>query len=190
MDNNGRIAGPDLTASVVPSTTVVQQLATQLQCMPLLPPVFDDSTSRAAFRIQFVSVAVASGWSLTDQARVLAAQLHPPASDVLEYLTEHTRLDYPSLITAMEDRIGDTRFQQLHCAELKRVRQQGITLEDLANRVKRLTHKAAAGSSNATKDLIGPGAFLDALENQNVKRFVRLALPMTLRDALGLTIEA
>ncbi|KAH9365437.1 hypothetical protein HPB48_011793 [Haemaphysalis longicornis] len=64
----------------------------------------------------------------------------------------------------MDDHFGDARFQQLHIAEPKRVQQQGMTLEDLANRIERLTLKAFAGTANATKVLIGTGAFLDALE--------------------------
>ncbi|KAH9372457.1 hypothetical protein HPB48_011307 [Haemaphysalis longicornis] len=205
-DANGRIADlsnrmtvvepscrpvfPDLNAPFVPSTFVVPPLATQHQCFQLRPPVFDGFTSWAAFRLQFESVAVASGWSLTDQASVLVAQLRPPASYVLEYLPQHTRHDYPSLMRAMNDRFGAARFQQTHFAELKRVRQQGVTLEDLANHVERLTHKALAGSPNATKDLIGTGAFVDALESPNVQRFVRLAQPMIVRAPLGLALEA
>ncbi|KAH9361442.1 hypothetical protein HPB48_003884 [Haemaphysalis longicornis] len=99
MESSCRPVAPDLTAPIVLSTPVLPQLATQQQCVSLRPPVFGGSTSWAAFRIQFESVAVASGWSLTDQARVLVAQLRPPASDVLEYLPEYTRLDYPRLIT-------------------------------------------------------------------------------------------
>ncbi|KAH9364913.1 hypothetical protein HPB48_000411 [Haemaphysalis longicornis] len=132
-----------------------------------------DANSRIAvmsnpFRIQFESVAVASDWSLTDQAHVLVSQLRPPASDELKYLLGYTRLGYPRLITAMEDPVGDARFQQLHFAELKRVRQQGMTLEDLAHRVERLTHEALAGSPNATEVVIGTAAFVEALENPNV----------------------
>ncbi|KAH9380845.1 hypothetical protein HPB48_017767 [Haemaphysalis longicornis] len=163
MKSSCRPVAPGLTAPVVLCTPVVLQVATQNQCVPLRLPVFDGSTSWAAFRIQFESVAEANGWCLTDQARVMVAQLHPPACDALEHLLEHTRLDYPSLMRPMEDRFGDARFQQLYFAELKRVRHQ---------------------------DLIGTGAFVDPLENPNVQRFVRLARPMTVRAALELALEA
>ncbi|KAH9366912.1 hypothetical protein HPB48_022256 [Haemaphysalis longicornis] len=99
-----------------------------------------------------------------------------------------TRL--PQLNEGLEDRFGDARFLQLHFAELKRVRQQGMTLEDLKNRVERLTHKALTDSPNVTKDLIGTEAFVDTLENPNGQRFVGVARPMTVRAALGLALEA
>ncbi|KAH9378966.1 hypothetical protein HPB48_006347 [Haemaphysalis longicornis] len=148
---------------------VALPLATRHQCFQLLPPVFHGSTSWAAFRIQSESVTVASGWSLNDQARAVVAQLRTPASDVLECLPEYIRLDYPCIITTIEDRFGDARFQQIHFAELKRVPQQEMTLEDLANCVERLMHKVLAGFPNATKDLNGTGAFVDAMENTNFR---------------------
>lgn len=55
--------------------------------------------------------------SLTGHARVLVAQLCVPTSDVLEHLREYERLDYTSLIRAMQDHFGDARFQKLHFSD-------------------------------------------------------------------------
>ncbi|KAH7957092.1 hypothetical protein HPB52_015160 [Rhipicephalus sanguineus] len=141
----------------------------------LLPPTFDGTTSWAAFLAQFESVATLNGWTVQDKAQVLVVQLRDAAAEYLDYLPQGIRSNYEAL---------------LYLTQLKHVRQGRRGLHELAAYIDSLSRKALSGCPTATMDLIAANAFVDAINNRNVQRFVRLARPTDVPSALAVALEA
>ncbi|KAL1474127.1 hypothetical protein MTO96_038217 [Rhipicephalus appendiculatus] len=156
----------------------------------LPPPTFDGTTSWAAFLVQFESVATLNGWTVQDKAQVLVVQLRAAAAEYLEYIPQVIRSNYEALVSALESRFGDHHLLQLYLAQLKHVRQGRQDLQELAAHVDSLSRKALSGCPTATMDLIAANAFVDAINNRNVQRFVRLARPTDVPSALAIALEA
>ncbi|KAH7976694.1 hypothetical protein HPB52_018308 [Rhipicephalus sanguineus] len=156
----------------------------------LLPPTFDGTTSWAAFLVQFESVATLNGWTVQDKAQVLVLQLRHAAAEYLEYIPQAIRSNYEALVSALESRYGDRHLLQLYLTQLKHVRQGRRDLQELAAHVDSLARKAFSGCPTATMDLIAANAFVDAINNRNVQRFVRLARPIDVPSALAVALEA
>ncbi|KAL1487130.1 hypothetical protein MTO96_031105 [Rhipicephalus appendiculatus] len=156
----------------------------------LPPPTFDGTTSWAAFLVQFESVAALNGWTVQDKAQVLVVQLRAAAAEYLEYIPQVIRSDYGALVSALESRFGDHHLLQLYLTQLKHVRQGRRDLQELAAHVDSLSRKALSGCPTATMDLIAANAFVDAINNRNVQRFVRLARPTDVPSALAIALEA
>ncbi|KAL1441908.1 hypothetical protein MTO96_008176 [Rhipicephalus appendiculatus] len=156
----------------------------------LPPPTFDGTTSWAAFLVQFESVAALNGWTVQDKAQVLVVQLRAAAAEYLEYIPQVIRSNYEALVSALESRFGDHHLLQLYLTQLKHVRQGRRDLQELAAHVDSLSWKALSGCPTATMDLIAANAFVDAINNRNVQRFVRLARPTDVPSALAIALEA
>ncbi|KAH7977000.1 hypothetical protein HPB52_022810 [Rhipicephalus sanguineus] len=156
----------------------------------LLPPTFDGTTSWAAFLVQFESVATLNGWTVQDKAQVLVLQLRHDAAEYFEYIPRAIRSNYEALVSALESRYGDRHLVQLYLTQLKRVRQGRRDLQELAAHVNSLSRKAFSGCPTATMDLIAANAFVDAINNRNAQRFVRLARPIDVPSALAVALEA
>ncbi|KAH7939231.1 hypothetical protein HPB52_009084 [Rhipicephalus sanguineus] len=144
----------------------------------LPPPTFDGTTSWAAFLVQFESVATLNGWTVQDKAH--AVQLRDAAAEYLEYIPQGIRSNYEALVSPIESRFGDRHLLQLYLTQLKHVRQGRRYLQELAAHVDSLSRKALSGCPTATMDLIAANACVDAINNRNVQRFVRLARPIDL----------
>lgn len=96
---------------------------------------------------------------------------------------------YELLLQALEARFNDSHLQQLHLTSLKTYRQGTESLQELADTIDRLARKALLGCSEATLHLMTTSAFIDAIHNSEIQRFVRLARPTTLSAALSHALE-
>ncbi|KAH7981590.1 hypothetical protein HPB52_000021 [Rhipicephalus sanguineus] len=137
--------------------------------MSLRPPTYDGTTSWAAFRIQFESVASFNCWTSEEKLLVLVAQLRSTAAELLNCLPRVGRSTYNDLVCALEARFGDAPFRSVYIAQLRTLRQGQATLRDLADTVEPLSRKSS----------------LDVLNT-----FVCLGRPANLRAALALALEA
>lgn len=157
--------------------------------MRLKPPTFDGLGSWRSFVVQFETVALHNGWSSDGKAAALIAQLRGKAAECLEVMPDSIRATYESLRQALEARFNDAHLQQLHLTALKTYRQKTESLQELALAIERLAMKALAGCTEATLHLITTSAFVDAIKDTDVQRYVRLARPTTLSAALGHALE-
>ncbi|KAL1473340.1 hypothetical protein MTO96_022363 [Rhipicephalus appendiculatus] len=158
--------------------------------MSLRPPTYDGTTSWAAFRIQFQSVASFNCWTSEEKLLVLVSQLRSTAAEVLNCLPCVGRSTYNDLVCALEARFGNAPFRSAYIAQLRTLHQGQATLRDLADTVERLSCKALAGCSATTLDLITTQTFVDAISDRGTQTFVRLGRPANLRAALALALEA
>ncbi|KAL1435127.1 hypothetical protein MTO96_011257 [Rhipicephalus appendiculatus] len=156
----------------------------------LPPPTFDATTSWATFLVQFESVAALNGWTVQDKAQVLVVQLRAAAAEYLEYIPQVIRSNYEALVSALKTRFGDRHLLQLYLTQLKHVQQGWRDLQELAAHVDSLSRKALSGCPTATVDLIAANSFVDAINNRNVQRFVRLARPTDVPSALAIALQA
>ncbi|KAH7961702.1 hypothetical protein HPB52_011364 [Rhipicephalus sanguineus] len=147
------------------------------------------SIRQQPFLVQFESVATLNGCTVQDKAQVLVLQLRPAAAEYLEYIPQGIRSNYEALVPALESRFGDRHLLQLYLTQLKHVRQGRRDLQELAAHVDSSSRKAFSGCPTATMDLIAANAFVDAINNRNVQRFVRLARPIDVPSALAVALR-
>ncbi|UYV84710.1 K02A2.6-like [Cordylochernes scorpioides] len=69
--------------------------------------------------IQFDVVAQANGWNVRDKSSFLAAALRGLAVEVLQIIPEQLRLDFNSLIDALDSRYEEKHYQKLHVVKFK-----------------------------------------------------------------------
>ncbi|UYV75940.1 K02A2.6-like [Cordylochernes scorpioides] len=115
----------------------------------------------------------ANGWNVRDKASFLAAALRGPAVDVLQMIPEQLRLDFNSLIDALESRYGEEHYQQLHVVKFKnRLQEKKDSLQDLANDIRRLARLAFSTCLSETQDFMAQQQFINAIgdpETQSMK---------------------
>ncbi|KAH6919774.1 hypothetical protein HPB50_029238 [Hyalomma asiaticum] len=161
------------------------------QCQRFLPspPTFHGTTLSSAFRRQFESAAALCAWPEEHNARILLTQLRSPAAEFLGHLPVSDCTDYASLFAALETRYGDSDLRHFHLTELKDVRQGTYSLQERAAHVERFSWKALAGYPNSAAEFITTQTFIDAINDLDVQRFVRLVRPSTVHTALPLALE-
>lgn len=150
---------------------------------------FDGSEPLDIYLEQVNIVAQANQWSEQETAYALAAQLQGPAIAVLAQL-QGRALTYQALVASLEDRFGDRHLQQVRYGELRCRRQQPEeTLQALATEVECLARKAFVGVAGDTFHLLSTTAFVDAIADTEVQKFVRVGGPKTVREALAKALE-
>ncbi|UYV77866.1 K02A2.6-like [Cordylochernes scorpioides] len=148
-------------------------------------PTFDGQSSWTSFKTQFDVVAQANGWNVRDKASFLAAALRGPAVDVLQMIPEQLRLDFNSLIDALESRYGEEHYQQLHVVKFKnRLQEKKESLQDLANDIRRLARLAFPTCPAETQDFMAQQQFIDAIGDPETQKFARLSSATTLQETL------
>lgn len=150
---------------------------------------FDGSGPLDLYLEQANIVAQANQWSEDETTYALAAQLQGPAIAILAQL-QGRALTYQTLVAALEDRFGDKHLQHVRYGELRCRRQQpGETLQVLATEVECLARKAFVGVAADTFHVLSTTAFVDAIADTDVQKFVRLGGPKTVREALAKALE-
>ncbi|KAH8021974.1 hypothetical protein HPB51_019618 [Rhipicephalus microplus] len=119
----------------------------------LPPPIFDGTTSWAAFLVQFEFIAALNGWTFQNKAQALV-QLRGALVEYPEYIPQVLRSNYEALVSALETMFGDSHLLQLYLTQLKHVQQGHRDFQELAAHVGRLSRKALLGFPTATMDLI------------------------------------
>ncbi|UYV79411.1 K02A2.6-like [Cordylochernes scorpioides] len=168
-----------------PRTPVFQQENNNSGRPLVKVPTFDGQSSWTSFKTQFDVVAQANGWNVRDKASFLAAALRGPAVDVLQMIPEQLRLDFNSLIDAMESRYGEEHYQQLHVVKFKnRLQEKKESLQDLANDIRRLARLAFPTCPAETQDFMAQQQFIDAIGDPETQKFARLSSATTLQETL------
>ena len=154
------------------------------------PAVFDGRSSWEAYVTQFEIVAEINQWDGPDKAAFLATSLRGPALTVLSNLPSESRVDYPSLVAALESRFGNKKQSELHRMKLRnRVRRRDETLPELAEDIERLARLAYPEAPVEVLETLTKDQFTDALNDDETRLRVAQARPTSLRAALGIALE-
>ncbi|MBJ5486893.1 hypothetical protein JGG36_24195, partial [Salmonella enterica subsp. enterica serovar Meleagridis] len=149
------------------------------------PAPYDGTTSWSVYKTQFEVIAEANGWRTREKACFLAASLRSPAADVLQTLPEERRLDYESLVSALELRFGGGFLQQLHAIQLRnRIQKPRESLQEMASDVERLAHLAYANYPEEVQNQLAQQHFVDAIDDPDTQQSVRMADCTSLRSAV------
>ena len=135
-----------------------------------------------AYKLQFTSCARANGWCDEECGRYLAACLVGNAAYTLA-LKEDGNWSFRELWSALDERYGQPSSEFLVRNKLRQVRQQpNQPLQALADDILQLVK--GCSSSQVERDRLSVDAFIEALADIDVKRYLLENEPTNIQDAL------
>lgn len=155
-------------------------------------PPYDGTTSWAAYRHQFRTVAAANGWSDDQCLTALTVALRGQALSVIEALPNENS-GFKELIDALESRYGERHLEHVFRAQLRdRIQRTGEGLQQWALEIEKLVRKAYPTSDPKTIETYLVQAFVDGIRDMEVRTAVRLRHHTCLKEALahGLEVDA
>ncbi|XP_036355945.1 uncharacterized protein LOC118761880 [Octopus sinensis] len=154
------------------------------------PQEFDGKVSWEAYRIQFEMLADQNGWDEGQSAVQLATSLKGPALEVLGRLSEVDRGHYSALVEVPQKKYGAMYQSETYRARFRtRVRARGEPLQQLAQDLEGMVHKAYPTAAPDLLSLLLKEQFIDALESTNLKVQVKQTRPGTMQEALASVLE-
>ena len=154
------------------------------------PQEFDGRVSLEAYLAQFELLAQAQGWNKLEMAVQLVSCLKGPAVEVLSQMTSAQRTSYSQVVAALERRYGHQHQAEVFRARFRaRIRARGETLQQLAHELENLVHKAYPGASEDLLVVLLRDQFVDALEDPQLKIYVKQAHVANLQEALARALE-
>ena len=146
---------------------------------------FKGESCLETFLAKFENLSAYVGWSARDRLFHLQASLEGAAGQVL--WDAGTQTSAEEIVRRLRARFGNEHQSERFRAELRsRRRKKGETLQAVYNDVCRLLALAYPGPTNATTVIVGRDAFLDALNNHEMRIRVLEKEPSTLEEALSI----
>jgi hypothetical protein len=137
------------------------------------PPKFDGTTSWSVFRHQFETVVEHNGWTPKEKSTYLITALEGRATDMLHGIPKGAT--YEEILQALEDCFGDEHFAAAYRSQLKvRTQKAGESLQDFATAIQQLVRRAYPASPEENIRREAGKAFVDGIEDYEVK--IRLLL--------------
>lgn len=137
------------------------------------------------FLAKFENMSAYLNWSERDRLFHLKASLEGPAGQVLWDMGSQSSVS--DIIRLLRARFGTDNQAERFRAELRaRRRRKGEGLQSLYNDICRLVALAFPGSTNPTVQVVGRDAFLDALDDYQLRIRVLEREPQTLEAALSI----
>lgn len=154
------------------------------------PQEFDGKVSWEAYQVQFEMLADANGWEPDQRAAQLATSLKGAAMEILSQLSSTERQNYQLLVAALNRRYGTEHQNEVYRARFRtRTRNKGETLQELAQDLANVAHKAYPSANADLLKILLRDQFIDALDNANLKIQVKQAQPANLQEALARALE-
>jgi len=151
---------------------------------------FDGTTPLSIFLNQLDTCARCSGWDLEDNASHLRVSLKGNAAHIID----DENLEGASchrLIKCLKSRFGTEGQSSLYCSQLRtRRRGKDETLQTLYHDINRMAGLAYPGKSSIHRGLAYIDAFIDALNDSNLRMRVRDKEPKNLDHALHIALLA
>lgn len=159
-------------------------------CRKKTTPEFDGKVSLEAYMAQFEMLASASGWNSGQKAVELATSLRGNAVELLGQMAAHERSDYETLVAALERRYGTQHQTDLYRTKFRtRMRKKGESLQDMAQDLEHLAHRAYPTASTEMKATLLKDQFVDGLHDPHLKLHIKQASTKTLQEALARALE-
>jgi len=154
------------------------------------PKKFDGTTPLSIFINQLDTCARYNGWDLEDKASHLRVSLKGNAA----YIIDDENLEgasYHKLIKQLKGRFGTEGQSSLYRSQLRtRRRGKEETLQTLYHDINRMAGLAYPGKSSIHKKLAAIDAFIDALNDSDLRMRVRDKEPKNLDHALHIALLA
>jgi len=151
---------------------------------------FDGTTPLSIFLNQLDTCARYNGWDLEDKPSHLRVSLKGNAA----YIIDDENLEgasYQKLIKRLKGRFGTEGQSSLYRSQLRtRRRGKEETLQTLYHDINRMASLAYPGKSLIYRELAAIDAFIDALNDSNLRRRVRDKEPKNLDHALHIALLA
>jgi predicted aspartyl protease len=144
---------------------------------------FNGSTCFETFLAKFNNCAEYFGWQPRDQLFHLKACLEGSAGQVLWDLPKETSVG--QLVELLRNRFGTQNQAERYRAELrKRRRKHNESLQELYQDIRRLMSLAYAGPTSVLSEVVARDAFLEALDDHQLRVRILEREPTTLDEAL------
>ena len=154
------------------------------------PPQFDGKAAWSAYFKQFEAAANANNWTSEVRATFLTLSLRGDAAEVLDKLSKAEQGDYESLVKHLEMRYGRGHLKQVYRSQLKARRQRSNeSLTEFEFDVSRLSRLAWPDVDQDTLEQLTVDAFLDGLQDREVKVQVTLSRPTKIVEALARALD-
>ena len=151
-------------------------------------PHFDGTSSSAAFKYQFETLAKGNGWSDEQAFTALTLALRGDALLILENLP-HEERSLATLMDVLETRYGEKHLEHVFRAQLReRTQKASESLQQWATEIERIVRRAYS-SSPATIEVTLLQAFVDGIRDAEVRAAVRLGHHQTIKGALAHALE-
>jgi hypothetical protein len=149
------------------------------------PDKFSASTPIEAYISHFETVAEYNCWSLRDKVAHLKSSLVGDAAQLLWDGGDHSAITYDELISKLKSRFGSIDHRERFACQLRSLRrQQGQTLQQLYNEVRRLLALAYPDAMKSSLgEIIARDAFLSSLNDRELEIKVRDREPVDLDSA-------
>ena len=153
--------------------------------MTISPETYDGNTPLIDYLTHFYLVAAANKWTDDQKALHLAISLRGSAQQLLTTLSFQVRGDFTALVAALKQRFSSQMLERLHRTELRNLkRTPEQTLPELGAYIKRLVFSAYPGASWDTREMLAIEAFMNALQDYDLKLRVYDSKPETLDEAV------
>lgn len=158
--------------------------------LKIKPQPFDGTSDLSEYLIQFNIISELNGWSNQIKALYLASSLTGSARSLLGELTEIQKRDFESLVEVMRKRYGTRHKAEIFRSNLKSViRQPGQSITELAQQIKKLTRQAYPDASSDLTEILALDAFVDSLDNSEIRLRLRECCPTTIAEAETIAVR-
>ena len=140
------------------------------------------------FLVQFELIASWNEWTEVEKAQQLVMSLSGEARKMLSHIEPEKLYNFYSLKTTLTNRFCPAERKAAYATEFySRVRKQNESVEDFGFDIRRLWFLAFPGESSGDVHMIN--AFVNGLEDRELRKHISLSHPKTLEAAVGLAIE-
>ena len=138
----------------------------------------------------FEACADVNKWDNNEKAKFLAVSLTGQAREQLQGVSLIGRRAYEKLVGRLQKRYGPGGHTRLHRSNLRARRQrENEGLRELGQAIRVLTRQAYPQMDEFERDMLAKDHFLDALEDEELCRYVTLGRTNTLEETVTLALE-
>ena len=154
------------------------------------PPTFDGTTSWPDFLLQFEMASEYNGWTEREQLLCLGCSLTGIAQETLGDADEKARKSYDALVECLNEQFGPGKQVEVFKTLLwKRVQNTDETFPELAHSIRRLVKRTYPLAPPAMIASMSCDHFIEAITNEEVKKWVCYKEPATLDEAVRMAIK-
>ncbi|CAC5390253.1 unnamed protein product [Mytilus coruscus] len=151
---------------------------------------YDGTSEWSNFKSHFGVCAVINNWDEQEKGLYLATALRGQAQGVFSDLPTEKRMDYTTLIKALQERFSPPNQTELYRVQLKERRQKASeSLLELGQAIRRLVNKAYPNAPSDVKDTLAREQFLDSLVDLEMRIRIKQFRPENLNQTICLATE-
>lgn len=151
---------------------------------------YDGKSDWNDFKSHFDACAIINNWDDEDRGLYLAAALRGPAQAVFSDLPPENRMEFYTLVQALEDRFSPANQTELYRVQLKERHQRaGETLPELGQSIRRLVNQAYPRAPTEVRETLAKDHFLDALHDSELRIKIKQSRPDNLNQTICLAVE-